>query len=42
MYRRDHEQVVALRLPNTSLNASSGSSLVMLYFGYCYSVLAIS
>ena len=38
MYRRDQEQLVALRLPNTALNVSSGSSLVMLCFGYCYSV----
>ena len=42
MYRREHEQIVALRLPNTGVNVSSGSSRVMLYFGYCYSVLAIS
>ena len=42
MYRRDQEQIVALRLSNTSLKVSSGSSQVMLCFGYCYSVLAIS
>ena len=42
MYRRDQEQIVSLRLPNTGLKVSSGSSLVMLCFGYCYSVLAIS
>ena len=42
MYRRDYEQIVALRLPNTGLKVSLGSSLVMLCFGYCYSVLAIS
>ena len=42
MYIRDHEQIVSLRLPNTGLKVSSGSSLVMLCFGYCYSVLAIS
>ena len=42
MYGRDQEQIVALRLPNTGLKVSSGSSLVMLCFGYCYSVLAIS
>ena len=41
MYRRDQGKIVALRLPNTGLKVSSGSSLVMLYFGYCYSVLAI-
>ena len=35
-------QIVALRLPNMGLKVSSGSSLVMLCFGYCYSVLAIS
>ena len=28
MYRGDHEQIVALRLPNMGLNVSSGSSLV--------------
>ena len=42
MYIRDQEQIVALRLPNMGLKVSSGSSLVMLCFGYCYSVLAIS
>ena len=42
MYIRDKEQIVALRLPNTSLKVRSGSSLVMLCFGYCYSVLAIN
>ena len=42
MYKRDHEKIVALRLPNMGLKVSSGSSLVMLCFGYCYSVLAIS
>ena len=42
MYRRDQEKSVALRLPNTVLKVRSGSSLVMFYFGYCYSVLAIS
>ena len=42
MYGRDYEQIVALRLQNTGLKVSSGSSLVILCFGYCYSVLAIS
>ena len=42
MHRRDQEQIVAIRRPNTGLKVSSGSSLVMLCFGYCYSVLAIS
>ena len=42
MYRRDKEQIVALRLPNMGLKVSSGSSRVMLCFGYYYSVLAIS
>ena len=42
MYIRYQEQVVALRLPNMGLKVSSCSSLVMLGFGYCYSVLAIS
>ena len=42
MYRKDYEQSVALRLPNTGLKVSSSSSRVMLYFGYCYSVLDIS
>ena len=40
MYRRDQENIVALRLPNTGLKVSSGSSRVMLYFGYCYSVFS--
>ena len=38
IYRRDQEKIVALRLPNTGLKVSAGSSLVMLCFGYCYSV----
>ena len=42
MYRGDQEKIVALRLPKIGLKVSSGNSLVMLYFGYCYSVLAIS
>ena len=42
MYRRDLEQIVAIRLLNMGLKVSSGSSLVMLCFEYCYSVLAIS
>ena len=42
MYRMDQEKIVALRLPNTGLKVSSGSSLVMLCFGYSYSALAIS
>ena len=42
MYRRDQEKIVALKLSNTGLKVSSGSSLVMLCFGYCYSVLTIS
>ena len=42
IYRRDQEQIVALRLPNTGLNVSLGSLWVMLCFGYCYSILAIS
>ena len=41
MYGMDQEKIVALRLPNTGLKVNSGSSRVMLYFGYCYSVLAI-
>ena len=41
MYRREQEQIVALRLPNMGLKVSSGSSLIMLCFGYCYSVLVI-
>ena len=42
IYRRDQKQIVALRLPNMGLNVSSGSSRVMLSFGYCYSILPIS
>ena len=42
MYRKDQEQIVALRLPNKGLKVSLGSLRVMLCFGYCYSVLAIS
>ena len=42
IYERDQEQIVTLRLPNTDLKVSSWSSRVMLCFGYCYSVLAIS
>ena len=42
IYRRDQEKIVSLRLPNTDLNVSSCSSPVMLFFGYCYSVLSIS
>ena len=42
MYIRAQEQIVTLRLPNMGLNVSSGSLLVMLCFGYCYSVLVIS
>ena len=42
MYRRDKEEIVALKLPNMGLKVISGSSWVMLCFGYCYSVLAIS
>ena len=42
MYRRDQEQIVTLRLLNAGLKVSSGSSRVMLCFGYCYSVLAIN
>ena len=42
IYRRDHEKIVVLRLPNMGLKVSSGSSLVMLCLGYCYSVLTIS
>ena len=38
MYRRDKEQIVSLRLPNTGLKVSSA----MIYFGYCYNVLTIS
>ena len=34
MYRRDQEQIVALRLPNMGLKVSSGSSWV-------YSVLGV-
>ena len=42
IYRRDQEQIIALRLPNMDLKVSSCSSRVMLCFGHCYSVLAIS
>ena len=42
MYRRDQEKIVALRLPNMDGKVSSCSSLVMLCFGYCCSVFAIS
>ena len=42
MYRRDQEQIVALRLLNTGLKVGLGSIWVMLCFGYCYSVLSIS
>ena len=42
MYRRDQEQIVSLRLLKKGLKVSLGSSQVMLCFGYCYSVLAIS
>ena len=42
MYRRDQEKIVALSLPNMGLKMSSGSSRVMLCFGYLYSVLALS
>ena len=41
-YRSDQEQIVALRLPNTDLKVSLGSSLIMLCFGYYYSVLTLS
>ena len=41
MYRRDQEQIVALRLPNTDLKVSSCSSLIMLCFGYGCSVLGM-
>ena len=41
MFKRDQEQIVALRLPNTGLKVSWGSSRVMLCFGYCYNVLGI-
>ena len=42
MDRRDQEKIVVIRLPNTDRKVSSCSSLVMLCFGYCCSVLAIS
>ena len=42
MYRRDQKQIVAIRLSNTGLKVSSGSSRVMLCFGYYYGVLVIS
>ena len=42
MYRRDQKPIVVLRLSNMGLKVSLGSSIVMLCFGYCYSVLAIS
>ena len=42
IYIRYQEQIVALRLPNTDLKVSLCSSRVMLCFGYCCSVLAIS
>ena len=42
MYGREQEQIIVLRLPNKGLKVISGSSLIMLCFGYCYSVLAIS
>ena len=34
MYRRDQEKIVALRLPNMGLKASSGSSRVCSVFGF--------
>ena len=42
MYRRDQEQIVSLRLPNTGIKVSLSGSWFMLCFWYCYSVLAIS
>ena len=33
MYRRDQEQIIALRLPNMGLKVSSGSSRVCHVFG---------
>ena len=42
MYRRDQKKIVALRLPNMGLKVSLGSSRVILCFGYCYNVFAIS
>ena len=41
MYIRDQEQIVVIRLQNMGLKVSSGSSLVVLCFGYCYNVFAI-
>ena len=41
-YKWDQKKIVALRLPNTGLKVSSGSSRVMLCFGHCYRVLVIS
>ena len=42
MYRRDQEQIVALKLPNTDLKVSSCSSLIMLCYGYGCRGLVIS
>ena len=33
MYKRDHEQIVTLRLPNMGLKVSSGSSWVCSVLG---------
>ena len=33
MYKRDHEQIVALKLPNMGLKVSSGSSRVCSVLG---------
>ena len=42
MYRRDQEQIVALRLPNMGLKGEFGQLKGMPCFGCCYGVLAIS
>ena len=42
MYRRDHEKIVALRLPNIELKVSFGQLMGMLCFGCCCGILAVS
>ena len=42
MYRNDEEKILALRIPNMDGKVSSCSSLIILYFGFCCNVLAIS
>ena len=42
IYRRDKEQIVALRLPNMGLKVSFGSLMGVLCFGCSCGVLAVS